>query len=52
MLRYLLLVALILIVTPLLEAEEKEVDKNFFFACSGGEVDDVWKHLQEHPGES
>lgn len=52
MMRFLRLVAaLIIVYSPFLHAQEEKVDKDFFFACSGGETDEVWKYLQEHPGE-
>lgn len=48
----LLLVAFVaLSVVHLLRATEEDVDKDFFFACSGGNVDQVWAFLQEHPGK-
>lgn len=48
-LRFLLVVALTLSVIPLLKAKEEEVGKDFFFACSGGKVDEVKAFLKEHP---
>lgn len=52
MMRFLFVVAaFILISSPSFHAKEEEVDKDFFFACSGGKADQVWKYLQEHPGE-
>jgi ankyrin repeat protein len=50
MMRFLFVVAaFILISSPSFHAKEEEVDKDFFFACSGGKADQVWKYLQEHP---
>ena len=49
-LRFLRVVALAISLLTTLVAEEDVVNKGFFFACSGGEVDKVKAFLKEHPG--
>lgn len=44
------LFVLFLTLPPVVMSDEELVDSDFFFACSGGKLDDIKSFLKEHPG--